>query len=196
MADKMFAVAGLAQRVDNASWHVKFAQDVARKKVLERGNEWHNTVFVQLPVEMNKIDATNHLKGLDQFAAEEFQKAFADVLTEKPVKAPKAPKAKAPKEKAPKAVKLVKARVAKTEDKPKVKNLTVEEINDIKAKNLARIKAASAKFRKGQIAEGAEGGFTPEQESEAKAYIEAVNNDLESFKAPESLTMDEVKALV
>ena len=113
---------------------------------------------------------------------------------EKSVRAPKA--AKAPK--APKAAKpkLIKAKPVKLADKPKVTDKTVEEIADIRAKNLARLKAVHKKYAKGQYAEGREGGFSASEAADAVQYVADVTNDLDSFKAPEFLSLDQVKALV
>lgn len=112
---------------------------------------------------------------------------------EKAARAPAA--AKAPKAaKGPKLVKVPKPKVQG--DKPKITDKTVEEIADIRAKNLARLKAVGQKYAKGQYAEGRSGGFTKAQAQEARDYVDAVSNDLDSFKAPTFLTMDQVKAIV
>jgi len=111
---------------------------------------------------------------------------------EKSARAPAAPKvAKTAK---PKLIKVPKPKVQG--DKPKVTDKTVEEIADIRAKNLARLKAVGQKYAKGQYAEGRAGGFTKKQAQEARDYVAAVNDDLESFKSPTFLSMDEVKVLV
>ncbi len=102
------------------------------------------------------------------------------------------PKAKAPKTAKPKLVRVPKPKVQG--DKPLVTDKTVEELADIRAKNLARLKAVGQKYH--NQANGRSGGFTAAQAKEAKEYVEAVNNDLESFKAPQFLSMDDVRALV
>ena len=113
-------------------------------------------------------------------------------LVEKTTKAaPKAPKAA--KESKPK---LIKPKPVFLEDKPKVTDKTVEELADIRAKNLARLKAVGKKYLKGQYADGRIGGFTAEEAMAAKEYVESVTNDIDSFKSPEYLDMDQVKALV
>lgn len=104
------------------------------------------------------------------------------------------PKAKAAKTAKVKLVKVPKPKVQG--DKPLVKDKTVEEIADIRAKNLARLKAVGQKYAKGQYAEGKAGGFTKKQAQEAREYVAAVNDDLDSFKSPTFLSMDEVKVLV
>lgn len=81
-------------------------------------------------------------------------------------------------------------------DKPKVTDKTVEEIADIRAKNLARLKAVGQKYAKGQYAEGKAGGFSKAEAKAAKDYVSSVTNDLDSFKAPAFLSADDVKALV
>ena len=101
--------------------------------------------------------------------------------------------------KAPKAAKSKVVKVPKPKvqgDKPKVTDKTVEEIADIRAKNLARLKAVGKKYAKGQYAEGKSGGFNPNEAEAARAYVEAVTNDIDSFKAPAFLSSDDVKALV
>ena len=113
-------------------------------------------------------------------------------------------KAKDPSEKAvkpakpAKAQKIVKPKLDKSimKDKPKVTDKTVEEIADIRAKNLARLKAVGRKYAKGQYAEPKATGVENFDADEARAYVEAVTNDIESFKAPAFLSADEVKALV
>ena len=116
------------------------------------------------------------------------------VKSTRAAKAKAEPKAKSEKTAKPKLVKVPKPKVQG--DKPLVKDKTVEEINDIRAKNLARLKAVGAKYQKGQYAEGKVGGFTKKQAQEAREYVAAVNDDLESFKSPTFLSMDEVKVLV
>ena len=116
-------------------------------------------------------------------------------------KADAAPKAPAvAKAKKPKMQKVPAPRVAgdkEQAEKAKLgKTKTAEEIADIRAKNLARLRAVSSKYAKGQYAEGKVGGFTKKQEKEARDYVAAVNDDIDSFKAPEFLSMDQVKALV
>lgn len=96
-------------------------------------------------------------------------------------KTPKATKAKGP-------IKFPKVLLT---DKPKVTDKTVEELADIRAKNLARLKAVGAKYQKGQYAEPR---FSDEPFDEnAVPNLEA---ELDSFKAPAFLSKDDVKALV
>lgn len=123
-----------------------------------------------------------------------------------PTKTARAPRSAAPKdsskdsskaEKAPKAPKLIKPKldVSGIADRKPVTDKTVEEIADIKAKNLARLRAVGRKHYANQ-ADGREGGFSKKEAKEARDYVSAVTNDLDSFKVPEFLSMSEVKALV
>ena len=110
-------------------------------------------------------------------------------------KAARAAPAKAPKAaKGPKLVKVPKPKVQG--DKPKVTDKTVEELQDIRNKNLARLKAVGRKYMKGQIAEPEAAGVPNFDADEARQYVEDVTNDLDSFKSPRFLNMDQVKVLV
>jgi|LakMenEpi03Aug12_release.lakeMendotaPanAssembly.Ray.scaffolds.fasta_scaffold242364_2 hypothetical protein len=111
---------------------------------------------------------------------------------DKAVRAAPAKAAKAAK--GPKLVKVPKPKVQG--DKPKVTDKTVEELQDIRNKNLARLKAVGRKYMKGQIAEPEAAGVPNFDADEARQYVEDVTNDLDSFKSPRFLTMDAVKALV
>ena len=108
--------------------------------------------------------------------------------------------AKAPKEAKTKLIKVPKPRIAgdkEQAEKAKLgKTKTAEEIADIRAKNLARLKSVGAKYAKGQYAEPKAPGVPNFDADEARAYVDAVTNDLDSFKAPSFLDMDQVKALV
>lgn len=108
-------------------------------------------------------------------------------------KTPKAPKG-------PKLMKVPKPRIAgdkEQAEKAKLgKTKTAEEIADIRAKNLARLKAVGKKYAKGQYAEPTATGVENFDADEAKAYVQAVTDDIDSFKSPTFLTMANVKALV
>lgn len=123
-------------------------------------------------------------EGLDKFvsicdAVEKVELPRA----ERKASAERAPKAKGPR--------LIKAKPIKLVDKPKVTDKTVEELADIRAKNLARLKAVGRKYAKGQVAAAR---FSDEPfDDSAVANLEA---ELDSFKAPAFLTKDEVKYLV
>ena len=92
------------------------------------------------------------------------------------------------------AKKLIKAKPIKLTDKPKITDKTVEEIADIRAKNLARLKAVGKKYAKGQYAEGKSG--RDHTDEEARAEVANLENELDSFKAPAFLNMNQVRALV
>lgn len=111
-------------------------------------------------------------------------------FVEKAARAPSA--AKAPKTAKPKLIKVPKPKVQG--DKPKITDKTVEEIADIRAKNLARLKAVGRKYAKGQYAEGASG--REHTDDEAREIVSEMEHELDSFKAPAFLKMADVKALV
>ena len=96
----------------------------------------------------------------------------------------------------PKATKpkLIKAKPIKLTDKPKVTDKTVEELADIRAKNLQRLKTVHKKYAKGQYADGASG--REHTDEEARAEVTNLENELDSFKAPKFLNMSDVRALV
>ena len=103
----------------------------------------------------------------------------------KTTRTPKAKTVKAPK------VQKAKPDLSITKDRKPIKDKTVEEIADIRAKNIARMKAVSRKYAKGQFAE-------PRYSDEPfdENAVPNLENELESFKAPKFLSMDQVKALV
>lgn len=81
-------------------------------------------------------------------------------------------------------------------NKPKITDKTAEELADIRNKNLARLKAVGRKYMKGQYAEPEAAGVPNFDADEARQYVEDVTNDIDSFKSPRFLNMDQVKALV
>ena len=97
-----------------------------------------------------------------------------------------------PKAAKPKLIKVPKPKVQG--DKPKITDKTVEEIADIRAKNLAKLKAVGRKYAKGQYAEGASG--REHTDEEARAEVSNLEHELDSFKAPKFLNMSDVRALV
>jgi hypothetical protein len=105
-------------------------------------------------------------------------------VTTKAAKAPKAPKAT--------KVRVPAPRIAGDKEKAGIdKNLTVEEINDIRAKNMARLKAVGQKYAVGRAAEPR---FSDEPfDSNAVSKLEG---ELDSFSPPAFLKMADVKALV
>ena len=100
---------------------------------------------------------------------------------------------RAPKTSTPKATKpkMIKAKPIKLTDKPKVTDKTVEELADIRAKNLARLKAVGRKYAKGQYAEPR----TSDEPFDDSA-VPNLEAELDSFKAPKFLTVNQVKSLV
>jgi hypothetical protein len=109
------------------------------------------------------------------------------VKSERTAKTPRAPKTAKPK-----MIKVPKPKVQG--DKPKITDKTVEEIADIRAKNLARLKAVGRKYAKGQYAEGRSG--VTHTDDEAREIVSNFETELDSFKAPKFLNMNQVKALV
>ena len=122
-----------------------------------------------------------------------YRKGIASGVGPGSEKRPRAPKAaKAPKAPRAKIVKVPAPRIAGDREKSAVnKNLTVEEMNDIKAKTMARMKAVAAKYSKGQYAEPR---FSDEP-FDATA-VPKLERELDSFDAPKFLKMKDVKALV
>lgn len=117
------------------------------------------------------------------------------------VRAPAAAKAKKTEiDRKPKLIKVPKPRIAgdkEQAEKAKLgKTKTAEEIADIRAKNLARLKAVGKKYAKGQYAEPTATGVENFDADEARAYVQAVTDDLDAFKSPTFLSMDDVKVLV
>ena len=107
-------------------------------------------------------------------------------VVEKTARAPKAPRA--PKAAKPKLIKVPKPKVQG--DKPKVTDKTVEELADIRAKNLARLKAVGAKY----AGRTATPRFSDEPfDADAVPTLEA---ELDSFKVPAFLTKDQLKAVI
>ena len=129
---------------------------------------------------------------------------MANVFGQAVAKAPRAAKTteidRKTKTAKPKLIKVPKPRVAGDKEQAAKAKLgqtkTAEEIADIRAKNLQRLKSVHAKYAKGQYAEPTAPGVKDFDPDEARAYVEAVTNDLDSFKAPSFLDMDQVKALV
>ena len=108
------------------------------------------------------------------------------------VKTQRAAKTSTPKTAKPKMIKVPKPKVQG--DKPKITDKTVEEIADIRAKNLARLKAVGRKYAKGQYAEGRSG--VSHTDDEAREIVSNMEQELDSFQAPKFLSMGQVKALV
>lgn len=78
----------------------------------------------------------------------------------------------------------IKAVSPKVTNKPKITDKTVEEIEDIRNKNAARIKAVK-KYQKGQYAEGTEG--REHTDEEAKKIVEDFEVEIDNFDMPKFL---------
>lgn len=129
------------------------------------------------------------LKRAKAYYVDAVKKGIAAGVVQKTERAPRAASTRTAKTAKPKLIKVPKPKVQG--DKPKITDKTVEEIADIRAKNLARLRAVGRKYAKGQIAEPR---FSDEPFDEnAVSNLEA---ELDSFKAPKFLNMDQVKALV
>ena len=130
---------------------------------------------------------TCDLKRAKAYYTDAVKKGIAAGVVQKTERAPRV--AKAPRAAKPKLIKVPKPKVQG--DKPKITDKTVEELADIRAKNLARLKAVGRKYAKGRIAEPR---FSDEPFDEnAVPNLEA---ELDSFKAPKFLNMAQVKSLV
>jgi hypothetical protein len=102
-------------------------------------------------------------------------------------RAPKA--AKAPKAPRSKIVKVPAPRIAGDREKSGLdRKMTVEEMNDIKAKNMARMRAVAAKYQRGQYAE-------PRYNDEPfdTTAVPKLEAELDSFSAPAFLKMKDLK---
>ena len=102
--------------------------------------------------------------------------------------------------KAPKSAKTPKEKVAKVKFKKEVPAKTLlpdSEVAKIKAANLARMKAVSAKTKQYTNVARPEGpgvdGFDPD---EARAEVSNLVADLDSFKAPKFLSKAQLKAMI
>jgi hypothetical protein len=125
--------------------------------------------------------------GLGKGAPGEKVAATRKASTKTP-KAPKAPKTA--------RIKVPAPRIAGDKEKAKIdRNLTVEELNDIRAKNMAKLQAVGRKYAKGQVADPIRSGTT-HTDSEARAIVADFESDLDSFKAPAFLKMKDIKAIV
>jgi len=136
------------------------------------------------------------LKRAKAYYVDAVKKGIAKgTLPEKGVRAPRTAVAKTVKSK---MVKVPKPRIAgekEQAEKAKLgKTKTAEEIADIRAKNMARLKAVGRKYQKGQYAEPRYG--TEHTDEEARQIVSDMENELDSFKAPKFLNLNQVKALV
>jgi hypothetical protein len=121
MADQTFKVAGIT--VHNGNAKVRFANDMIRRiKQFTKGG--HERVhFIELPSEMNKIEALKYLQAHADFQTEADQATLADTLADKVKEASKGEvKVRAPKAKAKPSLDSIKARAKK------VAPVTAEEV--------------------------------------------------------------------
>lgn len=136
---------------------------------------------------------TCDLKRAKAYYVDAVKKGIAAGVVQKTERAPRATSTRTPKTAKPKLIKVPKPKVQG--DKPKITDKTVEEIADIRAKNLARLRAVGRKYAKGQIADNIRYG-AEHTEDEAREIVSSFEQELDSFKAPKFLNMDQVKALV
>ena len=170
--------------------------ELAIAAVKDFGAEGYNAVLAALlpnfpgspSVVAGKITIEDFAKGYILWAAKQVGHTFTDVPTKRAPKADKPEKAIGVKAKAPK---LVAAVVGSLTDKPKVTDMTVEEIAD-KAAKRSKKKSKATGSGATPTTEGVE-NFDP---AEARAYVDAVTDDIENFRAPSELSMEEVKALI
>ena len=81
MSTKVFTVAGII--VQNGNTKVRFANDMVRRiKQFTKGGATRIS-FVDLPKEMNKIDALAHLKAHADFQSASDQATIADSLEDR-----------------------------------------------------------------------------------------------------------------
>lgn len=91
MVEKTFKVAGITVHGDVTK--VRFTDDMVRRiKQFTKGGATRCD-FVELPNEMNKVDAITYLQGHNDFQSPEDQATLADALADRSVK-PKADKPK------------------------------------------------------------------------------------------------------
>jgi len=157
-------------------------------KVLGEDNSIAESAFIEA-----MLSAGNMLKS-SPFTPEQAKAYFRGCSKELGLAVAKAVRTKAPRQ--PKNIKVTPQKFPKVllSDKPKVTDKTVEELADIKAKNLARLKAVGKKYQKGQYAEGRSGATHTDEE--AREIVSNLEAELDSFKAPAFLSKDQVKALV
>lgn len=171
--------------------------ELAINAVKEFGAEGYETVLaVLLPVfppspsvTAGRMTIENFIRGYIMWAANREGITLAGATKERKVKEKAAPKIKSPK--------LVAAVVGSLEDKPRITNMTVEEIADKTAKR-SKKKSKATGPAANSSAPGVE-NFDPE---EARAYVDAVTESMDNFIPPSetdhpaSLSADEVAALV
>jgi len=96
-----------------------------------------------------------------------------------------------------KSVAVAKAKVIKTKEVKAESLLPDSELAKIKAANLARLKAVSAKTKQyNQVARPEGPGVESFDSDEARDEVAGLIESLDSFKAPKFLSKDQLKALV
>jgi len=119
MANQTFKVAGLTTH--NGNTKVRFTDDMVRRiKQFTKGGA-SRIDLVELPSEMTKVEALQHIATLEMFASPGDQATIADTLADKMKEASKG---------------TVKVKVAKTKAKPSIdaikarakKNVSVEQV--------------------------------------------------------------------
>ena len=127
MADQTFKVAGIT--VHNGNAKVRFANDMIRRiKQFTKGG--HERVhFIELPSEMNKIEAIKYLQAHADFQSDADQATIADTLADKVKEASKGEvKVRTPKAKAKPSLDSIKARAKKVAPVALEAPVTVQEV--------------------------------------------------------------------
>ena len=113
MANQTFKVAGLTTH--NGNTKVRFTDDMVRRiKQFTKGGA-SRIDLVELPSEMTKVEALQHIATLEMFASPGDQATIADTLADKMKEASKGTvKVKVAKTKAKPSIDAIKARAKKT----------------------------------------------------------------------------------
>ena len=127
MAKQTFKVAGLTTH--NGNTKVRFTDDMVRRiKQFTKGGA-SRIDLVELPSEMTKIEALNHIAKLEMFASAGDQATIADTLTDKLKEANKGTvkvKVKVAKTKAKPSIDAIKARAKKATKEVSVAEVLAE----------------------------------------------------------------------
>ena len=113
MANQTFKVAGMT--TNNGNTKVRFTDDMVRRiKQFTKGGA-SRIDLVELPSEMTKVEALQHIATLEMFASPGDQATIADTLADKMKEASKGTvKVKVAKTKAKPSIDAIKARAKKT----------------------------------------------------------------------------------
>jgi hypothetical protein len=122
MANQTFKVAGITTH--NGNTKVRFTDDMVRRiKQFTKGGA-SRIDLVELPSEMSKVEALNHIATLEMFASPGDQATIADTLADKMKEASKGTvKVKVTKTKAKPSMDAIKARAKKV-----TKEVSVEQV--------------------------------------------------------------------